>query len=370
MNLKANVAGRDDFLRKDEEKTSLKLYILLFSVLVLVIAVILVMYVGFDQKEKSYDSTGTAMGTYVQQTVYGDQAEAATIKASNDINRLENLISWRIASSEIGKINEAAGKEWIDVTPKTLDVLLMSVDVASRSAGAFDPTILPVSSLWDFGGENQRVPSVGEITDALYRVDYKNIKINTDVQRVRLSKELEGIDLGAVGKGTACETAVEAYEKAGADCGIIAVGGSVGVYGTKPNKSDWRIAIRDPFKSVEDAESMGILKIKSGFVSTSGAYEKNFTQDGTFYHHILDPKTGYPVKTDLVSVTVYHKNGTMTDLLSTACYVLGKENSRYLLDYYGAGAVFVDSNKNVYVTDAVKDQFILTNNEYTVSDWK
>ncbi len=351
-------------------KNSFKAYIVLFTVLIAIIVTLLIMFDKVDKKEKSFSSASTAMGSYVQQTVYGKNSENAANAAIVDIKNLEKKISWRIDDSAISKINNGSGKEWIDLDDVTLDVLLKSVDVSKRSMQAYDFTILPISKLWDFGGENQRIPSTTEIENNLPLVNYNFLRINEDVKRAKLVKEGSGIDLGAAGKGTACDVAVEAYKNNGADYGIVAVGGSVGVYGRKSNKVPWRIAIRDPFRGIDQSDGAAVVKIDEGFISTSGAYEKCFEKDGIKYHHILNPKTGYPVETDIISVSVVSNNGTMGDLLSTACYVLGKEKSLSLLEHYNAQAIFIDRNKNIYATNGIRDNIIITNEEFKLSDWK
>lgn len=357
-------------MNKVGNKNSFEKYVVLFTVLIVIIVTLLIMFDKVDKKEKSFSSASTAMGTYVQQSVYGKNSENAANAAIIDIKNLEKMISWRIDDSEIAKLNNASGKEWVDLDDATLDVLLKGVDVAKRSKGSYDLTILPVSKLWNFGGENQRVPSTTEIEGNLPLVNYNFLRINEDVKRAKIMNEGSGVDLGAAGKGTACDVAIEAYKNNGADYGIVAVGGSVGVFGRKSNRVPWRIAIRDPFRGIEHSEGMAVVKIDEGFISTSGAYEKCFEKDGIKYHHILDPKTGYPVETDIVSVSVVSSNGTMSDLLSTACYVLGKDKSTKLLEYYNAQAIFIDKSKNVYATSGIRDNIIITNEEFKLSDWK
>ena len=351
-------------------KSSIPLYIMLFSMLVLIIILAIFMFLRADTNENSFEITNAAMGTYVHQTVYGGNAEEVASKAIEDINNLENLISWRIDGSDIAKINASSGKDWVDIDPYTTQILTKSLEVSKKSMGALDPTILPVSLLWGFDTNNQRVPSDDEIQEALKLVNYKNLKVNTDVNRAKLFKEGMGLNLGAIGKGAACDKAIETYKNEGAKSGIIAVGGSVAVFGSKPNRTDWRIAIRDPFKDDnDDSSNMAIVPIKSGCVSTSGAYEKNFYDNGNFYHHILDPKTGYPSETGLASVSVFCDSGVLTDMLSTSCYILGRENSLELLKYYKAEAVFIDNNKNVYVTSGLKGKVSITNDEYKLGEW-
>ena len=356
-------------MENKEYKSSVPLYVTLFSMLVLTIVLIVFMFVRVDANDNSFESTNTAMGTYVHQTVYSNNGEQIVSKAMEDIYNLENLISWRIDTSDIAKVNKNSGDNWVDIDPKTSSILSKSLEVSKKSMGALDVTILPVSLLWGFDTNDTKVPGDREIQENLKNVNYKNLKVNLDVNRAKLFKENMGINLGAVGKGAACDEVVSRYKKEGAKSGIVAIGGSIGVFGTKPNKADWRIAIRDPFKGQDSSDSMAIIPIKSGYVSTSGAYEKNFYSDGEFYHHILDPKTGYPSKSDLASVTVWSDSGLLSDLLSTACFVLGRNNSLELLKYYNASAVFIDNDKKVFVTDGLKDNVIITNQEYVINQW-
>ncbi|MCI1966386.1 MAG: FAD:protein FMN transferase [Oscillospiraceae bacterium] len=321
-----------------------------------------------EQRPASYESSNFAMGTYIQQTVYGKNAQTAAQSALSQITQLENRISWRIDSSDVARLNEAAGTDWISIDPKTASLLSVSLDVAEKSNGAYDPTILPVSSLWDFGGENQHVPAASEIQEFIPYVDFQNLRINEEDSAASLKQHFMAVDLGGIGKGAACDDAVEAYRGAGADYGIIAVGGSVGVYGSKADGSPWRIVIRDPATQDDSAGSMGQIELNSGFISTSGTYEKTFTQNGVTYHHLLNPKTGYPENNGLVSVTVQADNGALSDVLSTACFVLGREKGEKLLAEYGAEGIFIDSANKVYATNGLKDTFQITSKNYTLAD--
>ena len=163
-----------------------------------------------------------------------------------------------------------------------------------------------------------------------------------------------------MGKGAACDAALEAYAASGVDRAVVAVGGSVGVYGEKPFSQPWQIAVRDP----RGEGSLGTLSIRSGFVSTSGSYEKQFTENGKTYCHLLDPKTGYPAESGLVSVTVWSKAGALSDALSTACFVLGLEESLPLLDEFEAEAVFITEEHEIYVTQGLQEAFQLKSGDY------
>lgn len=173
------------------------------------------------------------------------------------------------------------------------------------------------------------------------------------------------LDLGAVGKGIACDVAQDYLKQQKKVSGaVIAVGGSILLYGSKADGSNWNVAVQNP--RGQDGEAMGVLSLSGTTnVSTSGDYEKYFMQDGKRYHHILDPSTGYPAESGLISVTVVSKSGLLSDGLSTACFVLGKEKGQKLLETYGAEGIFIDQNKKVTVTKGLKDKFTILNEEYT-----
>ena len=344
-----------------------KIIVVLSALLALIVVFLVLFWVLYGRHALRYECTNYGMGTYIQQTVYGKNRETAAADAAKSIGELENLISWRIEDSDVAKLNDTAGTDWTEIDARTLSVLKTSLDVAQKSGGAFDPTILPITSLWDFGGDNQHVPSEEEIEKFLPYVNYQNLRLDESASTASLKDHFTAIDLGGIGKGAACDAAVEAYRKAGAGSAVIAVGGSIGVYGTKADRTPWHIAVRDPQSSDENAAAMGQIDLTEGFVSTSGTYEKQFTENGVPYHHLLNPKTGYPENNGLVSVTVTAKNGALSDALSTACFILGIEKGEALLQEYGAGGIFIDNSGKVYVTDSLKNSFKITDNQYVLA---
>ena len=308
-----------------------------------------------------YTVTTFAMGSYVHQTVYGAHSEEAAAAGASAVQETENLLSWRVEGSDIFRLNDHAGEDFIALSPFTAQVLRTSLSVCAESAGAFDITIGPVSRLWDFDS-NPHVPSETQITQFLPMVDYTALSVLDD-DTAALRQHNTALDLGAVGKGAACDAAVAAYKEAGLTRGIIAVGGSVGIYGTKPWGKPWVIAVRDPL----DEGTLGELRLREGFVSTSGSYEKTFEESGQTYHHLLDPATGYPARRDnLVSVTVVSGSGALSDALSTACFVLGAEASLPVLQQFDAQAVFVTEDERVLVTAGLVESFKLTKQGYTL----
>ena len=223
-------------------------------------------------------------------------------------------------------------------------MLALLLDVCRESRGAFDITIAPLSLLWNFD-EDPSLPSVEDILYFQQYVGYENVSLNQGGRRAHLDLEECAVDLGAAGKGAACDAAMEAYKEYNVTHAVIAVGGSVG-----PNRDG----------------ALGVLHLVGGFISTSGSYEKYFEENGVMYHHILDPETGYPAESGLVSVTIVADSGALSDALSTACFVLGYEESLSLLEHYGAEAVFVTEQNEIFVTEGLTERFELSAAGYSL----
>ena len=341
-----------------QNKRRLAIICSVLGILVLAVGVGL----GLAAAGEGYTLTTYSMGSYVQQTVYGGNREEAASAASSVVTELEGLISRNVADSDIIRLNQAAGTEFLEIDQRTWDVLNTSLQVCQASDGAFDITIGPISGLWGFDTQEPHLPQDSTIQSLLPMVDYEDLSLLED-GTAALQVHGAALDLGAVGKGAGCDAAIAAYQEHGADRAIVSVGGSVGVYGRKPGDQPWRIAVRDP----DSDGSLGELAIYEGFLSTSGSYEKTFTQDGVTYHHILDPRTGYPADSDLLSVTVWSPGGALSDALSTACFVLGMEESLPLLEEFDSGAVFITEDHQIYVTENLQDAFTLAAEGYTLA---
>lgn len=291
------------------------------------------------------------MGTYCSITLYlQEEDEEAVGRLEACIEALENeTLSWRIETSELAQIN-AAANEGADctVSEEMGNYLRQSLAVCAASGGALDISAAPVIWLWDIGGENARVPEQEEIDALLPLVGYEQISLSED--NILSMPQGMQLDLGAVGKGIACDELMEELENDGNITGaVISVGGSVLTYGTKQGK-DWTIGIADP----ENTEAYaGTLEMGGGrYVSTSGGYERYITaEDGTVYHHILDPQTGWSAaRNSYASVTVIADSGLLADALSTACFILEEDEGRALLAQYHAEAVFIYENGEIATT--------------------
>ena len=305
--------------------------------------------------------TDTAMGTDCTVRVYGADGTAQDI-----FDRLleieENYLSWRIEGSDIATINEQASSD-TGVAPSewTFGYLEKVLDLSEKSGGAFDPTLGNLSQLWNLGTDEPYIPKKDEVDALLEKTGWE--KIDLEEQQVFLKDDVQ-LDLGAVGKGIGCDEAKILLDEADAKAAVVSVGGSILTYGDKPDGKPWKVAIANP--RTEDGESyLGALTVEGNHsISTSGDYEKYVIEDGVRYHHILDPKTGFPADSGLISVTIICDEGWLSDGLSTACFVLGVEGGLKLLETYQAEAVFVTAEKEVIVTDGIKDQFELMDSSY------
>lgn len=341
-------------------------------------------FIGKEEGKKVDDAGNTnysfAMGTSVSVSIYDNEIDSG--KVTCDINQeIKNLdekyISWRNAGSELNQLNENyIPNQGYEISPELYVILKQSLALCIDSQGALDITIRPLATLWNIEGHSDGEfipPNDDSVAEALQRVDYNKLNIlsetysnaNNDLINekyyVALSEADMIIDLGATGKGYALDRAKEILDDSQVKGALVTVGGSILVYGDKQSKEDWHIGVRNPLKAEDTNAMIGYLNFPAGTitcVSSSGGYEKYKTYQGVDYHHILDSKTGYPSDSGLLSVTVVCVNGLVSDGLSTACFVLGYEKSKSLLDKYNAEAVFMDIEGNIIVTDGLKNNWV------------
>lgn len=340
----------DNVVKKKLNKKSLTAIILC--------AVIVFGIVAYDffNGRSSCEKTTVAMGTVVTLKLFGFEADNDLDKIETEINGLENsVLSWRKEGSDVYRINGGAGSP-VSVSPDTVKIIGQCSEISADCNGVFDLSIGNVTKLWDFGGENQRLPSENEIKAALGNVGYKNVSVSGNAVQI---KKGQSLDLGAVGKGFTCDKIKELLDKGKTKSAVISVGGSLLIYGGR----SFFVGIVNPDN---DKQSMGTLKLKNVCVSTSGNYEKFFEQDGKRYHHILNATTGYPATSEFKSVTVVCESGLLSDALSTACYIVGYRKSVEILKKYDAEAVFIFNNNAVKVTDGLSDKFTVTDDGYTL----
>lgn len=318
---------------------------------------------AYAAEPELYTATDLAMDTVVTESIY-TTGEDVTGEISTRLQEIESSwLSWTHDGSVIAKINASEGQA-IEVPQQLASYLKTVLELSTDSDGALDPTLGQVIRLWDIGGENPHIPDKDQLEELLEQTGYEKVHLNGS--QITMDEGCT-LDLGAVGKGIGCaEIAAYLQEQPEVTGGIINLGGSsVLTYGTKPDGSKWQIAITDPRDP--EGEYLGAVSLDGGeFLSTSGDYEKYFIEDGVRYHHILNPETGYPVQSGVCSVTVVCDDAVAADGLSTACFILGREDAQPLLEKYKAEAIFVDEDHHITMTEGMKERFRLLKDSYTV----
>lgn len=311
------------------------------------------------------------MGTVFSAVLYTDpsgglQAEEVLSDAVKELMTADNLLSWRIEDSLAWQFNE---KKSADVSAAA-ELVSRTLDVCRKSQGALDITVLPLSRLWnfdkladpDFDPDSMEVPEEDAIREALAHVGYEGLIFDEESSILSAEDDKLSLEMGAVGKGYAIDQTLEKAKEEGASGMLLSAGSSIGMFGTKPDGSLFRVALRDPRGSQSDY--LGVLTLSDCTVSTSGDYERYFEKDGVRYHHILDPHTGYPADSGLMQVTIISENAALGDALSTACFVLGLEKGMLLAKEYNVLAFFVDKEKNIWYNDSdILDSLDFTGNK-------
>lgn len=310
--------------------------------------------------EQSYQRSETVMDTVATLSASGPNAKQAVDESMTRLKVLEAMTSVSIADSDVSKLTKSAGSgEWIKLNPEVYHLLKVSADYSKLTNGAWDITAGPFIKLWGIGSENPSVPTAAEIQQAKALVNWQNLELDESTQRARLMKKGMSIDLGGIAKGMALDEVRKIYANYGIEHGLINLGASsLYAIGSKADGNDWRVGLRHPRNEAAKA-IIGIVTLSNAALSTSGDYERFFIKDGVRYHHIIDPKTGRPASNGAISITVivdgsYADAGMISDLLTTAVFIMGPEQGRKFLQELSiktAGAI-CDNKYTLWITPA------------------
>ena len=303
------------------------------------------------------------MGTIVQLKVYGGNAEKATEKALKRVSDIEDKMSVNIETSEITKLNAKAGISGEKLSADTYYVIEEAVKYGKLTGGALDVTIEPIVKLWGIGTDKERVPAKNEVDEKLKLVDYNDIILDEKSSTIKLRRASQAIDLGAIAKGYTADEIKKVLIDNKISSALINLGGNVYAVGSKPDGTSWNIGIQNPLDT--RGQYLGTVSFTDKSVVTSGNYERYFIKDGVRYHHIFDPKTGYPADKGIISTTIVSDKSIDGDALSTSTYIMGLEKGIKLIESIkGVDAIFITADKKIYVTSGLKDSFNLTNKEF------
>lgn len=311
---------------------------------------------GCNVKAKEpMSKTKIMLNTYVTITLYDHQDMEVMEECFDLCEEYEQMFSRTILDSEVSQFNQAKAGSY-EVSKDFYELLELSMEYSKITEGAFDVTIEPVSSLWDFSSLEPTVPENEELTKELDKVGYEKIELENG-SVVKKNADV-GIDFGAVAKGYIADKIKEYLVSKGVESAIIDLGGNIVLIGGKPDGTEFKIGIQKPFE--DRNEIIGSIALKDYAAVSSGIYERCFWKDGKFYHHILNPKTGYPCESDLTGVTILAKEAAKADVLSTTCFILGKEKGLKLIDSMeDVYAVFITKEGEVIYSEGLEETFVV-----------
>ncbi|MGE5750806.1 MAG: FAD:protein FMN transferase, partial [Nitrospirota bacterium] len=309
----------------------------------------LILLVSGCNKPKTMQKTERIMGTEVTITVVArsyDEGEAAIEAGMAELRRLDAMMSLYKDDSEITRVNLAAGKDPVKVSPEMIEVVEHAAEISNLSRGAFDVTIGPLVVLWQMRLKEGKTPTDAEIARIRPLVNYHNIVIDKKASTIFLKKPGMIMDFGGM-KGYTADKVAYIFKKRGINNAIIAVAGDIWVLGHREDGKPWRIGVQHPR---EHDKTLAVLDLSDKYISTSGDYERFVIKENKRYHHIIDPRTGKPSK-GTISATLIGDKGAVIDPLTKVPFILGPDEGMKILKQLGAEAIIVDDQGKVYVTD-------------------
>jgi FAD:protein FMN transferase len=308
---------------------------------------------------------GSAMGTHLAFAAYTNpcvseaEAQAAFAAAIVEVKRIEALMTtWR-PESELSRVNAEAGKQPVVVSDESLFVVERAQRMSELSAGTFDITFETLHGLWKFDEDlDPHPPTAAAIQLRLKDVGYKHVRVDREKKTLFIDNAGTKLSLGGIAKGYAVDKAAAVLAAAGLNSFFVQAGGDLYAKGKKPDGSDWTAGIRDPRGPAQ--KSFATISLSDHAFSTAGDYERSYVIAGKRYHHILDPRTGYPA-TACRSVTVWARTALVADELDDAVFILGPEKGLPLVEAAeGAGAVVVDASGKVWVSKRLEGKVRMT----------
>ena len=300
------------------------------------------------------EETIFAMDTVMTLEAYGPEAEDALIRVAQRINELDRTLSVVNENSDVWAVNHSTGP--VTVSEDTGALVALGLELWEETGGALNIAMYPVVRAWGFTTGEYRVVPGDERAALLARTDLGQLDYDPDSRTVTTPAGME-LDLGSLGKGYAGDQVLDLFREAGVTSALINLGGNVQALGGQADGSPWRIGVQDP----EDLGAyLAVLEVTDGAVVTSGGYQRYFEEAGETYYHIMDPATGAPADSGLLSATIVGPSGARCDGLSTAAFVLGAEGTA---DLWRAAGDFefllVDEDGTIWLSEGLEDRFSL-----------
>lgn len=342
-------------------------------ILVFTIIILCLIFLGFFRtysKVPEQSKTFYSLGTVSEITLL-DFKKSAGEKVLDNCDKIlrdiDNKMSVHIPGSDVSKINENAGKNFVKVSKDTFTVIEASIKYSKLSKGNFDVTIGPMSNLWGIGTDSAKVPSKSEIDNILNLIDYKDIVLDKNNCSVKLARAGMKIDLGAIAKGYAADKLAIYLKSNGVDSAILSLGGNIYTLGFKNNNEPFRVGIQDP--QLSRGNSIGNIEVSNKSIVTSGVYERYIKKNNKIYHHMINPFNGYPFENELNSVTIISDKSINCDALSTSAFGLGLDEGLKMIEgIENIDAIFITKDNKIYLTNNIKNSFDLTDDNFYIAN--
>lgn len=306
-------------------------------------------------RTESFEKTFLALGTVNVISAYGKNSRQAVAAACERVLEIHGRMSVYEKDSDAARINENSGLEAQKIHPDTFFLLKRSLEFSELSGGAFDITARPLTRLWGFGKKRNLVPSKDEIERVLPLVNYRDLFLDERRCTAYLRKAGQCIDLGGIAKGYAADEVRRILLQHKVSNALINLGGNIAAMGLREDGMPWQIGIQNPLSA--RGEYIGTIEAADQTIVTSGSNEQFFIRDGVRYHHIIDPRTGCPADSGLLSVTAICRDSADADALTTAIFVSGISESVNMLKSADAQAIFVTESKDLFLTDGLRNKF-------------
>lgn len=322
---------------------------ILISLSLLAVACLIPLLILRERRNQRTDLTFLSMDTVMSLSVYGPDSEELAEEARRLILSVEQELSASLSQSVLSGANREGRA---DFSPETARLLRFSLDFSRRTGGAFSPLMGPIMKAWGFTGEKNRVPPQEELKALIPLTEVSQASLEGTTLTLKKGAQL---DLGAAGKGFAGDRAAGLLRSRGVASALLNLGGNVQTVGLRPDGRPWRVGVMAP-----EGGLLGVLETGEGAVITSGSYERFFTDaDGTLYGHIIDPSTGTPPRSGIVSATAVGTSGTLCDALSTALFVMGPDRAADFWRKSGEdfGFILLTEEPAFYVTENILPRF-------------
>ena len=273
------------------------------------------------------------------------------------MRNLEDTLSFYKDNSNIDKINKNAGKNFVQVSQITFDIVEKSKYYSKLTDGLFDITIAPLVKMWGVNSDTPHVLTDDNISKTLSLVNYEDIILNKNKQEIMLAKENQQIDLGGIAKGYIADLVIDFYKKNNVESALVNIGGNIKVLGRKSPSDLWKVGIYKPEKHSSDI--LCSLSVEDMSVVTSGTYERAFMKNNKLYHHILNPRTGYPAKTDIASITIVNESSLLCDGLSTPLLIIGAYDASQFMKQNNIEGIIITNDNKIIVSKNLLSKFSL-----------